>query len=234
MNAKLKEVLKLISLPLILLAVILVSFLLWKTFSLPDSEQIKLTFQQFFQTYGLIAIFIAGVLESLLLVSQYFPGGFLIILGVISAGDDISRIVIIISVAVLGFLVGYCVDYLIGKYGLYQLFLKLGFKKSLSKYEKLLERHAFKTILVSNWDSHFASVASTAAGILHLNFKKFLLYSLISSAIWNALWGTVVYSLGSAAVNLVGFRSVVVLLMVWITVLLVSYLISLVKQKRNV
>lgn len=225
--------LKAISLPLILLGILLISYLLWKAFSLPDSEQIRVLFENFFARYGLAAVFIAGVLEGLILVSQYFPGGFLIILGVISLGNDIPQVVAVITVASVAFLVGYYINYLIGKHGFYTLLLKLGFKDSVQKYEALIEKHAFKTIFISNWDSHFASVASTAAGILRLNQKKFLLYSIISIAIWNTLWGTIVYSLGSAAVELVGFRSVLILLSIWIIALLISYFFSSIRKNNK-
>ena len=61
---------------------------LWGYFEMPSSDQLFLLIKDFFNTYGLIVIFVAAILESILFVGNYFPGSLVIFFGVASAAGD--------------------------------------------------------------------------------------------------------------------------------------------------
>src|SRR3989344_8108360 len=131
MNKTTKDYLKLLIIPVALFVIYLTMFLFWKLFSLPPPEQLVNIVKNYFDRYGLIVIFISALIEGTLLLGQYFPGGFIIFLGVItSSGDAIkaSKVVLVVSIA---FFIAYNLNYMMGKYGWYKLFIKLGLKKSL-------------------------------------------------------------------------------------------------------
>jgi membrane protein DedA with SNARE-associated domain len=179
-------------------------------------------------------ILISGILEGTLILGQYYPGGLVIFLGVISAGRDIPRVIAVISMVSLAFVIGYTFDYLIGKYGWYRLFVKFGLKKSLDAAQQKLQKHEFSAIIFSYWEPNLASITATAAGILQLPLKRFSLRSLAGIIFWNIVWGTLVSSLGVNALKLMGLKWVFIIFVVWATILLIKHFLFYKKKPLNI
>ena len=144
------EILKLLSILLILAAIYASMFVLWKVFDLPDNEHLLLIVKDWFARYGLWIVFISAIIEGFLLLGQYFPGGFIIFLGVISAGKDFTRATEVVIVVCLSFFIAYSFNYLVGKYGWYRLLAKFGLMKSIEKSKEkryvLVRKEAQKDI----------------------------------------------------------------------------------------
>lgn len=87
----LKEVLALLSVPLILFVIYLTLIFFWKLLGLPSDDQMLVVVKDYFLKYGLWIVFISALIEGFLLLGQYFPGGFVIFLGVISRGRMRSK-----------------------------------------------------------------------------------------------------------------------------------------------
>ena len=120
---KVKENLKLLTIPLILMAIYLTMVLFWKLFSFPPPEELVIIVTNYFNQYGLWIVFISALIEGFLLVGLYFPGGFIIFLGVISAAGNVMRAIEVVSVVSIAFFISYILNYIIGKYGWYKLFV---------------------------------------------------------------------------------------------------------------
>ena len=114
-----------------------------------------------------------------------------------------TEVVLVVSIA---FFVSYIMNYLIGKYGWYKLFVKFGLKKPLDNAQKRLNKHGLKAIMFSYWEPNLASITATAAGVLKLSIKKFILYSIIGVIVWNTFWGVLVFKLGEEALKLTGLK----------------------------
>lgn len=225
-----KSILKAIAVPLSFLVVYLTLIALWETFGLPPQEELIKIIKNYFVGYGLWVVFVGALVEGVLLLGQYFPGGFIIFLGVISAGRDIPRVINVVLLVSTAFFVAYYLNYLMGKYGWYRLFLKFGLKNSIESSQKRLSKHALKGILASYWEPNLASITATAAGILQIPLKIFLTYSLIGIAVWNTFWGTFVFIMGDVALKLAGRKYLISIFLIWI---LIVGMASLVKARKK-
>ncbi len=223
MKQGLKNIIKILSAPLALLAAYLFVLLLWRILGLPKEDLLIETTKNWFNHYGLWVVFTSAVLEGTLILGQYYPGGLVIFLGVIAAGHDVPKIIQVVAVVSLAFLIGYSIDYLIGRYGWYKLFLKFGLKKSLDKAQSKLQKHELNAVIFSYWEPNLASITATAAGILQVPLAKFSLHSAAGIIIWNTFWGTLVASLGPKALELIGLKWVLIIFSAWVIILLVKH-----------
>lgn len=232
MILKLKEIAKIVSVPLTLVAIYFSMMVVWKIFDLPSDEKLIGIIQDFFVAHGLIVVFVGAFIEGFLLLGQYFPGGTIIFLGVISAGSDPVRAAVVVSTVSVAFVLAYTANYLIGKYGWYRLLIKFGLRKSLDKAQKKLLDQGLNAIIFSYWEPNLASLVATAAGILRVPFRRFEQFSIFGVFIWNLFWGTLVFLLGAEALKLIGIKYVAVIFAGWIAIMLVKHYI--VKAKNNI
>ncbi len=217
-----KNILQNIGLPLVFLGVFASLFLLWRILNLPKDDELIEIIRNWFNQYGLWIVLVSAIIEGVLLVGWYYPGSLVIFLGVIFAGKDIPQVIITISFVTIGLLVAYILNYAIGRYGWYKLLLKFGIKAPVENAKRRLTKYGLKGIYGSYWQPNLAALTSTAAGILHFPFKKFLKYSLIATIIWNVFWGSLVYFLGESALNLVANIYIVFIgIGVWIAIRLI-------------
>ena len=228
-NQRAKDILRLLIIPFILLATYFIVLLVWVLLELPSPEALTEIIANYFNTYGLWIIFISALIEGFFILGQYFPGSTIIFIGVISAGKDVVKAVEVVTVVSIAFIIAYYGDYLIGRYGWYKLFLKFGVKPALEQAKKKVSRHVFKGIISSYWEPSLATIAATAAGILQVPHKKFLLYSTIGVIIWLSFWGTLIFILGQAALQIMGPRGILIIFTVWVIAIIAAYFI----EKRN-
>ena len=220
-----KTLLKVAAGPLILLAFYLSLWGLWVLFGLPKDQELIQIINDYFAKHGLWVLFIAALIEGALILGQYFPGGFVIFLGVISARDNIGRVVLVVAIVSLAFFIAYAINYLVGKHGWYRLLLKFGLRATLEQAQIKLQKHHLYAILASYWEPNLASITATAAGILRLPFKSFLLYSAIGIVIWNTVWGVFVHLLGQELFKFFGFKYAMIVFGIWVVILLGKYLV---------
>ena len=217
-----REIVKILSIPLFFVAVYLSFLVIWKIFNLPRGEELLPVVRHYFASFGLIAVFISALIEGFLILGQYFPGGFIIFLGVIAAGNNIPRVAGVVLIVSAAFFISYTLNYLVGKYGWYRLFLKFGLKNSLEKAKKNLDQQGLNAVLTGYWEPNLASIIATAAGILQFPLKKFSLYSVVGIITWNVFWGAFVFILGDAALKLTGTKYILTIFAVWVSVILIK------------
>lgn len=201
MKFNLKNILKVLAIPLSLVIVYVSMIVVWKFFHLPSPAESTELIQKYFLVYGLWIVLIASFIEGVLLVGQYFPGGLVIFLGVISARGDLIRVVEVVATVSISFFFAYYINYIIGKYGWYKLFSKFGLSESIQNAKEKLSKHALFAILSNYWDPNVSSIIATAAGILEIPISKFLFYSFCGIVVWNTFWGILVYYIGEAILS---------------------------------
>jgi membrane protein DedA with SNARE-associated domain len=169
---------------------------LWKFAGLPDQDTLVEMVKGFFTKYGLPVIFISSILESLLLIGNYFPGSLVIFLGVsMSAGQPLVAIKTILVVCA-GMFVGYNVNYFLGKFGLYKAVEKFGYKNEIKSLEKKIEEKGVIAGFFLYIMPGMGSLISTTFGVVKYNYLKFISFTIVTMTFWNSLWGILVYFFG--------------------------------------
>lgn len=189
--------------------------LIWKLLDLPSDEEMIPIVSTWLARYGLYVVLVGSFLEALLFVGMYFPGSIVIFISVALAPDVTSALATVFCVS-LGMFTGYFVNYLLGKYGWYQLFLKLGMGDGIDRAQVKMQENDTRYVFYTYWNPGLASFTATAAGILKMNYQRFVVLSATAILLWNTFWGVVVYSLGESSLVLLDFTVVLKIAAVWI------------------
>jgi membrane protein DedA with SNARE-associated domain len=213
--------LTIVALPVAVLALFGLLYAVWRLLDMPPEETIRQTARLYLDRYGIGIVLIAAYLEGLLLIGWYFPGTLVIVLALILAAPAPERFVLVAAAAGIGLLSAFATNFCAGKYGWYRLLLAFGLREPVETAQRRLTRYGLSAIFMTYWQANLASCTSTAAGILQFPVFRFLAYSLAAEAMWIALWATLIFCLGNAAMTLVGFRMVLLLIMLWIVARLI-------------
>ena len=159
-----------------------------------------------------------------------FPGELTLVAVAAYAGTGHLNIVVVIVLAALGAIVGGDIGYLVGLRGgrpfierLLSIFrLEVG---HLAQAEMFFAHHGDKTILVGRFILGLRTWASVFAGVAHMPFWRFQLYSVLGAVPWAIVWGIVGYTLGNnwplltTVVKTAGYGGLAVALLVGVTLL---------------
>ncbi|MEX0589995.1 MAG: VTT domain-containing protein [Xanthobacteraceae bacterium] len=220
-----RRVLKIIALPLVLLAIFVSLYAIWLVLDLPPEATLIPIAKDYFDHYGLLTVFVGAVIEGLLLVGWYFPGTIVLVLALILAGNDAFRVAQIAVTAVVGLSIAYTINFFIGKHGWYRMFVAFGLKESLERAKERLGKYGLSAIFTTYWQFNLASLTSTAAGILQFPFGQFFAVSTIAALAWMIFWSSLIYFFGQAALALVSLRVMIAAVALWIAArLLFTYL----------
>lgn len=190
------ENLELLLVPVFFLLFILIIEYLWSYFNLPNQNDLINNIQFFFKEYGLPLIFVSSILESMLFIGWYFPGSLVIFIGVAATHGNPLLAVKTILVVCCGMLVGYSINYILGKFGWHKVLMKFGFNEELLKIEKKLKQKGVFSTFIFYIMPSFGSLLSTAFGVLKFNIVTFALFTIFAVVFWNIVWGVLVYHFG--------------------------------------
>ena len=190
--------------PIFIVLTFAILILLWRVLRLPSDEVLTEMARGYFMKYGVVTVLIAAIVEGMLVVGWYLPGGIVIFLGVIIASGNPLLATLSVIATIVGFCIAYTFNYFLGKYGWYKLFTVFGLGESLAKAEGQFQKHGYKAIVLSYWQPNLGALTSTGAGMLKAPFKKFFFYSTIATVGWCAFWGIVAYILGQKILEYLG------------------------------
>jgi len=208
--------LKAIGPALVFLFIVILLQIIWLVFDLPSKNELLVIAQNFFKNYGLLVFLAVAIIEGLLLIGWYFPGGTVLFVGVILAGTNVPLVLLNGFIISLGLLIAYIINYFIGYYGWYKLFVQFGLGESVTRVQKKIANNSWSAFFLTYWHPSTAALSSTAAGLLKLNFAKFIVNSTLALLIWNAFWGALIYYLGNKALSITSFKFVFVVILLWI------------------
>ncbi len=163
---------------------------------LPNTKDLLVLIENFYKTVGYPIVLVAALLESIFPVGLYLPGSTVVLLGAALSRSGVVSFPIIIILAIIAFMTGYTINYLVGKHGLNKTLKKIGFEHGLLEAEDKLTLYGWKAILLGYISPTTASFLSLAAGTLKFPFKQFFLFSLLAQIWWTLFWGTLAYLLG--------------------------------------
>lgn len=194
---------KLFLLPLVVLLLGGIYFLLRRFAGLPEYKELIQVAQGLLNSHGLWIVGPAALIEGMLLVGNYLPGGLVIFLAVIAAGNDLAKISWLVLLICFGYVLANIFNYLLGRFGWYPLLVKFGLKNQLHKAEQKWTQQSLKAIFFSYWQANLAALTATAAGILKIDFRKFFKEALIGIVFWNIVFTLLVYIFREKAVFVV-------------------------------
>ena len=170
-------------------------------------------------TKGYVLIFFSALLEAMFIVGFYIPGSAIIILGAVFARTGVISYPLVLLVGTSGLVLGYSINYFLGKYGWYHLLSKLGFEKGIEVAKRKLAQNRIKTLFLGYITPNSASFISTAAGALRMPIKKFIFLSVAAQLFWSFIWGTLAYWFGLPFVEFIikySFIALFLLVGIWI------------------
>ena len=179
-----------------LLFIFYLAFFIFVRGRIPDAETLLDFIKELYKTYGYYLVFFGALLEGMFLIGLYVPGSTTVLLGASLSKIGVVQYPVVLVLATLGLLISYSINYFLGKYGWHHVLARLGLNKGIDVAKDKLEKHQAKTIFLGYFHPGSASFLSTAAGILKIPFKKFLILSIFSQSLWAILWGSLAYFLG--------------------------------------
>lgn len=168
-----------------------------------DTKTFINAIESIYASFGYPLIFISGVSESIFLVGFFAPGAVSLLMGAALAKIGVVNYLTVFILGTGGLLVGYIINYFLGKYGWHHVLSLFGLKRGIEVVRERLKRHRIKTILWGYFFPGSASLISTAAGVLHMDFKEFILLSFLAQSIWSLFWGVLAYFFGLKIVEFI-------------------------------
>lgn len=184
-----------------------------------------LLFVIFAETGLFFGFFLPG--DSLVFISGVFCATKKHLIGV----NIVALILLMIAAAVLGNIVGY----LFGKYFGKNLFKKedsFFFKKRhLITTQNFYDKHGKKTLIMGRFLPYVRTFAPILAGIIQLDFRKFMLYNIAGAFAWIGSIASIGYFLGSRFPEIENYLGYIIIALIVITTLPV--LITYIKNRKQ-
>ncbi len=184
--------------PLVLI-IFYIGFFFFARNTIPNGEELVTLFREVYRTYGYQIIFLAALLESMVLINFLVPGSLALAMGAVFAKSGGLELELVILTAGTGSILGYVVDYFLGRLGLDTLINKLGYKDTLKDIEKRINR---KTLTLSFINPTIASFFSVSAGIIKFPGITFLLTATLATFVWFSIWGLIFYITGDVLLEI--------------------------------
>jgi membrane protein DedA with SNARE-associated domain len=159
-----------------------------------------------YEQYGYLIVFLGALGENTAVVGLILPGGTLALLGAFYARAGTLNIGWVILVAWLGTVLGYHVDYLIGRFllGRYapawsasRIGRRLRLAGRLRLGQRMLRKYGGRTIFVSHAIGQLRSFVALSAGMTRMRYRNFLGYELISALFWTGGYCLLGFFLGA-------------------------------------
>lgn len=191
-----------IFIPLLFLFTYIIFFIFAKGV-LPTAEELIGLFSALYQQFGYEIIFIAALLESLILVNIFIPGQIVMAMGVIFARSGQTDLVTVLIIASSGTILGYMIDYSLGLYGFSQVISKLGYGHFLDQTKTTLKKFGTQGMILSYIHTNIGTLSSFSAGTTKMPWVKFITLAAISTWFWSTFWGLLVYAVGDVILEII-------------------------------
>ena len=161
---------------------------------------------QFYTHYGYLSVFLGTLGENTALLGLLLPGNSLALLGAVYARLGPLNLGWVIFLASLGTILGYHVDYLLGRFVLARvaagwstsrLGRRIRLAGRLRLARRLIAKHGGKAILMSHLAGQFRSFVALSAGMTRMNYLRFLGYELLAASLWNTAFCLLGYLLAA-------------------------------------
>jgi membrane-associated protein len=158
------------------------------------------------QTIGYLGLFGIVFAESGLLVGFFLPGDTLLFTAGLLCATHFFSLPIVITLGILGALLGDSFGYYFGKITGARLFKREDSwffnKKNLTKSQDFYKEHGTKTILLARFVPIVRTFAPILAGTSQMHYKTFLKWNVFGGIVWVTLMTLLGYGLGNSVPNI--------------------------------
>jgi membrane-associated protein len=152
-----------------------------------------------FWTY--VILFLIVTCETGLVVTSFLPGDSLLFVAGLSAASGLLNLFWLIGLFCLAGIAGNTLNYWVGHHigvkVLREKFPDLVKKEYLDRTERYFEKFGGKTIFIARFIPLVRTFAPFLAGVSSMNYRKFLVFSILSAALWSAIMPTIGYLFGT-------------------------------------
>lgn len=152
-----------------------------------------------FWTY--LILFAIVVCETGLVITSFLPGDSLLFVAGLSAASGLLSLPVLVAIFWIAGITGSIVNYWIGRHVgtkvLREKFPDLVRKDYLDRTERYFERFGGKTIFIARFIPLVRTFAPFLAGVSRMEYRKFLVFSVLSAAIWAVVMPTIGYLFGT-------------------------------------
>jgi membrane protein DedA with SNARE-associated domain len=171
--------------------------------------------------YGYVAVFVGILLENFGLPT---PGEMLLISGAIVASHGALDIRWLLPIAWLGAVIGYMIGFFIGKTGGHLLLVRYGGRigitaERLKQVEAFFDRYGDLVVVFARFVVPLRQFNGIVAGMLEMQWARFLVFNVIGAALWVGFWGLGSYWLGKRILAALGRVEPVLILLVVLAVI---------------
>ncbi len=139
-------------------------------------------------TFGYLIVLVAVFLKHIVLVSLIWPGGTLLVLGVLFSLSGQLSFPLVVLFAWLGAVLGNMVNYELGRRGVLEILKASRFYPRLEPYLNLalrfIKKHGPFSIFLSQFIGHLRPVVCILAGGAKMPFRDFFLFQLPAALLW--------------------------------------------------
>lgn len=159
-----------------------------------------------YDQYGYLIVFLGALGENTALVGLALPGGTLALLGAFYARQGTLNLAWVIFFAWMGTVLGYHVDYLLGRFALGKVMLRWGDSRlgrrmrlagRLRLGRRMLTKYGGRAILLSHIVGHIRSFVALSAGATRMSYRRFLSFELVAALLWNTAFCLIGYAAGA-------------------------------------
>ncbi|RLA84257.1 MAG: hypothetical protein DRG78_01995 [Epsilonproteobacteria bacterium] len=142
--------------------------------------------------YFLFALFLSSILETIFILSFYFPGSIVLATVILSLSSelDIYNLLIPIIIIWCGINVGIFLNYILGKY--FSDFVnKLGHRNIINSTKQLLNRYGSITGFFLSIHPNYIGTLYLVAGITSISIKKMMPLTIFGTITSIIIWSTI-------------------------------------------
>jgi len=145
-------------------------------------------FGHVYADWGYPLVLVAAALENTLLVTLFFPGGTMVLLGGVYARLGALDLAWVILVGWIGTFLGASFDYWVGRIGERGPFARVlhrpELRGPLARAGAMLARYGMLALIGGHFISQLRSLVAVAAGLTGLSYRRFALYEGAAALLW--------------------------------------------------
>jgi len=173
-------------LPLIWAGLFAVFAVVYQSLNLPNPAEVVDWTKELMHSYGLWIVAFAALVEGIFMISIYFPGSLIVVVGVFASGSGFMDVISVGAAAWLGFSLALPIDYYLGREGFYRLLLALGRRDTVERMQLWLQKRGRVAMFLAAFHPNVLAVAVVCMGI----GKEGLRRSVILGALFMLPWLT--------------------------------------------
>jgi membrane protein DedA with SNARE-associated domain len=152
--------------------------------------------------YGYVAVFLVPLLENTAFLGLLVPGSVILIFAGIGAQEGLIEWYLALPLAIAGAIIGDTLSYLLGRYAWVRLFGPARVEQWRLRWRDTFLTNARWVILMYHFLGYTRLVGPTAAGVLHLPYRRWAPLDYGGVALWVLAFGALGYGLGVAGLSL--------------------------------